>query len=246
LACSTVLIEEQMFKNQQDQRDSTKVVDSSPNLSTYVHLCTHEVFYHPVHLEESLALSKNGLGVSLFRIGEREESGCLTSTWKLWEWADVAPEEIPPFTRVLHDPDFEGSLDSAGEHMLRRLLLSYFGHLLPMEVTAPGLIDGKRYNALLQSIRRDTDAAAAIFRDVPIVSLASELNLYPVCIAVNGKAWQCQCPGFKNHSLLIDAEKGLFYCGYCRVGGSYDDLKEFVSDPVVAKLAARELQEGKR
>ncbi len=154
----------------------------------------------------------------LLRLDDRDElwvsnsligSGCAASTKSLKGEGDTASALI----------------------LLTALLLSREGHLAPDKCTRPGLISLAQYGDMVKSIedRLARSRLAASANMSAIVVAAAELGLNPEATVHSGAAFRARCPGTQ-HGLQIDAEKGLFYCGYCKRGGDVDALKLFAAE----------------
>ena len=76
-----------------------------------------------------------------------------------------------------------------------------------------------------------------VLHDREIVGRAASLGPAPEASSRIRGTWITRCPG-TNHTLELQPERSLFYCGYCRVGGGVDKLEEFT--------AARAPQSGER
>ena len=112
--------------------------------------------------------------------------------------------------------------------MLSRARLRYVGQ--PVDVRA-GLLSKKHVEVIINSVCFELDEIKKeneVWREAEIVTKARQLGLSPQASSLDVKFWIARCPG-TNHTLDLQAQRNLFYCGYCRVGGGIDKLDEFVA-----------------
>jgi len=115
--------------------------------------------------------------------------------------------------------------------LLTALFMARLGHLGPERLSSPGLISTAKYDELVDAIEANLERIRqeARAKDSTIVKWSAELGLNPEPTGHAENTFRARCPGTQ-HGLQIDAEKGLFYCGYCKRGGDVEALKTFVSE----------------
>jgi hypothetical protein len=115
--------------------------------------------------------------------------------------------------------------------------LRYVGE--PVDVRA-GVLSKKRVEAIINSVCFELDEIKKeneVWRKAEIVSKAAHLGLALGASNFSRGTWIACCPG-TNHTIELQPEQNLFYCGCCRVGGGIDKLDEFVAQRRRTKAAA--------
>ena len=126
-----------------------------------------------------------------------------------------------------------GAEAGANLKMLNLLFGAHGGALL--KLLYPGMLSTSDYQNLVESFAREQaeherkNVTTAQQNITEIVKLAKDLTLAPCPSGTGPDHWQAHCPGTK-HFLEIQATRNLFYCGYCRHGGSLNELCAFVSE----------------
>ncbi len=115
--------------------------------------------------------------------------------------------------------------------------LTLNGHLFPAAVSQPGVLTAQEVMSVadLTTSQRRAERwqrqQAAYHHEAanpsPIVQEARTQRLVPEPVAPG--QWRARCPG-TNHSLLIQPPIEKFYCGYCRRGGTAEDLIAFCDE----------------
>jgi len=91
-----------------------------------------------------------------------------------------------------------------------------------------GLIACNEYNEILEKVRQDHESSRqeALAQETPIVKMARRLGLMPAPNGLSRNQWTAQCPR-GNHWLMISAKENAFGCGYCKVKGNLDELRNY-------------------
>jgi hypothetical protein len=58
-----------------------------------------------------------------------------------------------------------------------------------------------------------------------LLQLAHELVLNPACRGRAARRCHANCPSGRPHSMDLDPTRGLWRCGYCKIGGGLDELR---------------------
>ncbi len=100
----------------------------------------------------------------------------------------------------------------------------------PAGFTAPGLLSEEEYGRILATLDAEfsSNAEAARAEESQLVVVARELGLNPEPSGEGPHHWRAHCPG-TNHSLMISSSSDQFGCGYCKVKGGAEKLREFVA-----------------
>jgi hypothetical protein len=106
--------------------------------------------------------------------------------------------------------------------------LRYVGE--PVDVRA-GLLSKGHVWAIISSVGLEMDEIKnenELWRESKLITKAARLGLALQASHFSRGTWIACCPG-TNHTLELQPKRNLFYCGGCRVGGSIDELDEFVA-----------------
>jgi hypothetical protein len=117
----------------------------------------------------------------------------------------------------------QGRATCAHGRMLGLFLRALGGFSPPGKLLYPGLVTASDFQDLIQTMEQEHPRQTTK-EATEIVRLAQELALAPRSKGTRPDAWQARCPG-TNHLLEIQATRNLFYCGYCRRGGSLAELR---------------------
>jgi hypothetical protein len=110
------------------------------------------------------------------------------------------------------------------------LTTSQAGSSSPTGFAAPGLLTEEEYNRVLATLDAEfsANAEAARAEESQLVVVARELGLSPEPSGEGPHHWHSRCPG-TNHGLMISSSSDQFGCGYCKVKGGAEELREFVA-----------------
>jgi len=97
-------------------------------------------------------------------------------------------------------------------------------------------ISKKRFNRLMelgsQQAAAKRSAAKQRYENTPLVNYCKDQHLRPEPVHGATHTWLANCESGRPHSMQLDVEKELWYCGYCRKGGDLDDLKKKHTPPM--------------
>jgi len=96
--------------------------------------------------------------------------------------------------------------------------------LLPNYIDKSGIITKSDWNLVEQEVMKYT-ASPKMINHSSILTLAKELSLNPTPIIGNKPLFQAQCPS-RNHQLHLHPDKNEWFCGYCKINGGEDELKQ--------------------
>ena len=68
--------------------------------------------------------------------------------------------------------------------------------------------------------------------ETEIIHVARELGLHPQPAGTGPVQWYARCPGARWHQIMITTSDDQFGCGYCRVRGGVEELREFADKGV--------------
>ena len=98
----------------------------------------------------------------------------------------------------------------------------------PVDVWA-GLLGKERVGIVINASWLEMDEIEKgneVSRKAAVVAKAEQLGLAPEASRLIRGTWTARCPG-TNHTLELQPKKNLFCCGYCKVGGGIEKLKQF-------------------
>ena len=115
----------------------------------------------------------------------------------------------------------------------RRLFKSMIrarGGAKPDCLVKEGLITRGVFSTIAEKIERGFEKNWEETRSRPsrIVKLAKRLKLLPMPDSRQVGFWHAQCPSRRGHGIILDADKDMFYCGYCCKKGGPDELRQFM------------------
>ena len=111
------------------------------------------------------------------------------------------------------------------------LIRARVGFSWPHAFTTPGLLTEADYGAFATvdaELTRLADQARVEGEVSELVAVARELGLNPQPSGEGPHHWRAHCPG-THHSLMISSSSNQFGCGYCKVKGGAEELREFVA-----------------
>lgn len=140
-------------------------------------------------------------------------------------WNESVPQRVPVVAR-LRLPEMDE------EQAARCLMLEVASRTAAYdglgELDEPGLVDRSAWEAIRDAIAARAEAQEG--EGPPgILSAAKDLNLAPEAIPGRGPLFRASCVG-RNHWFEINPEKGFWYCGYCKCGGTADELIRLVAE----------------
>ena len=111
----------------------------------------------------------------------------------------------------------------------------------PVVFKAPGLLTQDEFQTVIGDVRaeRESYAKQATANESEIVYVARELGLQPYPGGTGPHSWFARCPR-TNHTLMISTSSDQFGCGYCKVKGGPQELREFVARRRPASTKARD------
>ena len=132
------------------------------------------------------------------------------------------------------------------DESLIELLVSFLstpaGHPYDIDqLVATGHINKRHYRILLDRIDRDDRRKAVIHEEncrqaraneTEIVHVAGELGLNPEPAGVGPVHWYARCPARGGHRIMMTTSDDRFFCGYCKVSGGVEELREFAAKGV--------------
>ena len=120
----------------------------------------------------------------------------------------------------------ESTLPNSVEALLPDIIkrcLHFVGDVVSVRA---GFLSKERVETIISGVRLKMEEISnqnGVWREADIVTKASELRLSPSASNLDVGIWIARCPG-TNHSLQMQPQRNLFYCGYCRVGAELDSL----------------------
>lgn len=202
-------------------------------------LLAHEFFYVIEDFDQAIWFN---------RTEDRDELWAVTE-----DLAGVrsALAELPPDEQAEYIDDFgwhcacvlsvprAGSFDESVIDLLSCYFRSGAGTPEGVErLTAAGYITPKQFELLHQRVlvdaaRREREhkewSRLARENETEIIHVARELGLHPEPAGIGSVQWYASCPRKRIHRLQITTGSEEFGCGYCRVKGGVDELREFAS-----------------
>ena len=141
-------------------------------------------------------------------------------------WVDTECGRGRVFAAPLDDPG-----GASAEFLLGARFHGLVGYAWPEKLLKPGLVDKAAFRSIVTNLEKklDRNARAARADRSAIIELAEELGLGPVPTGTGPDHWQARCLGRK-HYLYISSSANSFGCGYCRIKGGLDELRELVRE----------------
>ncbi|MEZ5846006.1 MAG: hypothetical protein R3C70_04570 [Geminicoccaceae bacterium] len=115
-------------------------------------------------------------------------------------------------------------------NMLACLFKTRQGLSWPTGFLFAGTIDQASFDAMIGNLESDIEQ---IIEEThrnrsDLIELAAQLGLSPQPSGKHPSFWQANCPG-THHTLLLNSQDDMFFCGYCKKKGSLDELRDFVA-----------------
>lgn len=80
------------------------------------------------------------------------------------------------------------------------------------------------------TIKEREEKAIINAKDNELIRLLNEYNLSPRPSLESIYSWVANCPSKRAHSIEIDTKSNEWGCGYCRIGGDFNDLVIYMSN----------------
>jgi hypothetical protein len=133
------------------------------------------------------------------------------------------------YARVAAIAPPEGRKAEAVLRMLGPVLRSQSGHAWPRRYVAGDLLSQTSFERVLEEIddeRKALRAAAERQRGSELVRAAQALGLDPQPTGNSAEGWYVNCPTRRPHRASARPKDGTWGCGYCRIGGGVQKLRE--------------------
>jgi hypothetical protein len=124
-----------------------------------------------------------------------------------------------------------GSAKRACKRLFKEHIRQHGGYQFPAELIAPGLLSACSYRSALKEVVHEIDEnkrQADRHSHAEIIETARALRLRPEPSGDSPNNWIANCPGGQ-HSIMVAPTSNEFGCGYCRIKGGPDVLREFAN-----------------
>jgi hypothetical protein len=151
-----------------------------------------------------------------------QRDGITDSVWVKTEY-DYGADPITAPTR--------GSAKRACKRLFKEHIRQHGGYQFPGKLISPGLLSAWSYRSALKEVVHEIDEnkrQADQHRHAEIVEAARALRLAPEPLGDSPNNWVAKCPGGP-HSIMVAPTSNQFGCGYCRIKGGPDVLREFAN-----------------
>ena len=114
----------------------------------------------------------------------------------------------------------------AGSRLLYALWTKRIPYATPWDLLDEGLLKADDWETINAALLEENANVAWQDVDDPhgLLRLADELDLAPRCKGTRSTTCYCNCPSGRSHRADLNHVQGLWYCGYCRIGGGPSEL----------------------
>jgi len=151
-----------------------------------------------------------------------QRDGITDSVWVKTEY-DYGADPITAPTR--------GSAKRACKRLFKEHIRQHGGYQFPGKLISAELLSAWSYRSALKEVVHEIDEnkrQADQHRHAEIVEAARALRLRPEPSGDSPNNWIAKCPGGP-HSIMVAPTSNEFGCGYCRIKGGPDILREFAN-----------------
>ena len=151
-----------------------------------------------------------------------QRDGVTDSVWVKTEY-DYGADPITAPTR--------GSVKRACKRLFKEHIRQHGGYQFPGKLISAGLLSAWSYRSALKEVVHEIDEnkrRADRHSHAEIIETARALRLRPEPLGDSPNNWVANCPGGQ-HSIMVAPTSNEFGCGYCRIKGGPDVLREFAN-----------------
>ena len=114
-----------------------------------------------------------------------------------------------------------------GSRLLYALWTNRLPYATPSELRGEGLLTADDWETIEAALLEEHANVAWQDVDDPygLPRLADELDLAPRCKGTRSPTCYCNCPSGRSHRADLNHVQGLWYCGFCKIGGGLDELR---------------------